>query len=104
MPKHVQSFWESETTLFSADKCDQDINLLILQLFELLGFDRFEFIQRLLENRKSLIAVTIDSATDELIRQGKFKRGAFIYQCHNRYKYYKTVHRLYGYQMQCQVV
>ena len=36
----------------------------LLQLFDLLGFDCFELIQSLLENRQSLVEATYKSATD----------------------------------------
>ena len=32
----------------------------LFQLFELLGFDRFEFIQSLLQNRRSVIECTLE--------------------------------------------
>ena len=35
---------------------------LLFQLFELLGFDRFELIQELLQNRRDLVAATKDKA------------------------------------------
>ena len=34
-------------------------------MFELLGFDRFEFIQELLQHRKELIYATYGSASDK---------------------------------------
>ena len=33
-------------------------------MFDLLGFDRFEFIQELLQHRKQLISATYDSVAD----------------------------------------
>ena len=37
---------------------------VLLQLFDLLGFDCFELIQSLLEKRQSLVEATFKSATD----------------------------------------
>ena len=41
--------------------------LSLLQLFDLLGFDCFELIQSLLENRQSLVEATYKSATDVIM-------------------------------------
>lgn len=37
------------------------------QFFELLGFDRFELIKELLENRKKLISSAFDSASEYVL-------------------------------------
>ena len=49
----------------------------LLQLFELLGFDRFEFIQLLLENRPTLVKNISLEATREAILQAPSKAAQF---------------------------
>ena len=49
----------------------------LLQLFELLGFDRFEFIQLLLENRPTLVKNVSLEATREAILQAPSKAVQF---------------------------
>ena len=46
--------------------------LHIFQLFELLGFDRFELIQSLLQNREKLLFETIESENKPTINSSEF--------------------------------
>ncbi|ELT88015.1 hypothetical protein CAPTEDRAFT_159536 [Capitella teleta] len=60
--------------VLSSSKSDAELQN---EFFELLGFDRFELIQEMLENRKKLIASAFDSAADYMLNQPSDK-GAHI--------------------------
>ena len=61
-------------------KAERDIWSALFQLFELLGFDRFEFIQLLLGNRQALVKNISMEAAREAILQAPSKGAQFLPQ------------------------
>lgn len=59
------------SALFDILASDKDNAALQNELFELLGFDRFEFIETLLANRHRIVIATSESATDLTESKGK---------------------------------
>ena len=76
----------------------------LLQLFELLGFDRFEFIQLLLENRPTLVKNISLEATREAILQAPSKAAQFGFCAFSCQRLLKTFFSLFVFPLSCRFV
>ena len=64
------------SALFDILSSDRDNEAIQNEIFDLLGFDRFEFIQTLLANRHRIVIATSESAFDLIEDKGEFLRTA----------------------------
>ena len=60
------------SALFDILSSDRDNEAIQNEIFDLLGFDRFEFIQTLLANRHRIVIATSESASDLIEGKGEF--------------------------------
>ena len=67
------------SALFDILSSDRDNEAIQNDLFELLGFDRFEFIQTLLANRHRIVIATSESASD--LNEGKGELCELLLRC-----------------------